>query len=134
MPEIGFEISGTDITTATIRPDNDFSRNYKPNVRVAEFGNGYQQRAKPGINNIVETFAMQFKNREKSAADDIIKFFNDKAGVTSFNVTVPDDNSTSTDQYGNKVSTIKVICESWSQQYNNANHYNVNANFKRLYV
>ena len=38
MPDIGFQISGTNITTATIRPDNDLTKNSKPKVKIAKFG------------------------------------------------------------------------------------------------
>lgn len=133
MADIGFEISGTNITTQTIRPDNDFQRNMSPTVKTAQFGDGYEQRAISGINNIQQTFAMQFKNREKAVADDIIKFFDDKAGVTSFNFTYPDVNSSTNDSDGNPVSTIRVVCVSWSIQYIYGSHYTINSNFKRVY-
>ena len=47
---IGFQISGTNITTATIRPDNDLTRSTKSLVRKIRFGDGYEQRGKKGIN------------------------------------------------------------------------------------
>ncbi len=133
MPDIGFQISGTNITTATIRPDNDLRRNSKPKVRTAKFGDGYEQRAAKGINHIEETYKLNMKNRERTVADDIVKFFDDKGGVSSFDFTIPDANSSTNDSDGNPVSTIKVVCDSWSIQYGNANHYNVDASFRRIY-
>ena len=133
MADIGFEISGTNITTATVRPDNDLARSSKPRVRTVRFGHGYEQRGVSGINNITETYRVNMKNREKTAADDIIKFFDDKAGITSFSFTVPDSNSSTNDSDGNPVKTIKVVCDNYSIQYANANHYNVSANFRRVY-
>tara|TARA_B100000965_G_C19467002_1_gene702357 strand:+ start:424 stop:831 length:408 start_codon:yes stop_codon:yes gene_type:complete len=133
MADIGFEISGTNITTATIRPDNDLQRSATPKVRRVKFGHGYEQRGRTGINNIEESYTLRFKNREKSTADDIIKFFDDKAGITSFSFTIPDSNSTTNDSAGNPVSTIKVVCEKYSIKYGNANHYDVNATFRRVY-
>ena len=59
---IGFEISGTNITTATIRPDNDLSRTTTPKVRITKFGNGYEQRGKMGLNHLEETYAVRFEN------------------------------------------------------------------------
>ena len=133
MADIGFEISGTNIATRTIRPDNDFQRNMIPAVKTAKFGDGYEQRGRKGINNIEQTFAMQFKNRDKADADDIVKFFDDKAGVTSFIFTYPDINSSTNDSDGNAVTSIRVVCLTWSVQYIYGSHYNVNANFKRVY-
>tara|TARA_Y200000002_G_scaffold381621_1_gene396124 strand:+ start:2666 stop:3070 length:405 start_codon:yes stop_codon:yes gene_type:complete len=134
MPDIGFQISGTNITTATIRPDNDLAKNSKPKVKVARFGDGYEQRAAKGINHIEESYRVTMKNRERTVADDIVKFFDDKGGVSSFDFTVPDANGSTNDSSGNPVTTIKVVCSTWSLQYANANHYNVSAQFKRIYV
>ena len=134
MANIGFEISGTNITTATIRPDNDLAKNSKPKVKVARFGDGYEQRAAKGINHIEESYRVTMKNRERTVADDIVKFFDDKGGVSSFDFTVPDANGSTNDSSGNPVTTIKVVCSTWSLQYANANHYNVSAQFKRIYV
>jgi|TARA_B100001540_G_C15578469_1_gene538392 phage-related protein len=133
MADIGFEISGTNITTATIRPDNDLQRKSTPKVRKVKFGHGYEQRGAVGINNIEETYSVRFKNREKAAADDIIKFFEDKAGVTSFSFTIPDSNSSTNDSDGNPVTTVKVVCDTYSIKYANANHYDVSATFRRVY-
>ena len=72
-------------------------------------------------------------NRERTVADDIVKFFDDKGGVLSFDFTIPDANSSTNDSDGNPVTTVKVVCTNWSVQYANANHYNVSAQFKRIY-
>jgi phage-related protein len=133
MADIGFQISGTGITTAVIRPDNDLTKSSKPKVKISRFGDGYEQRAKPGINHIAEKYKITLKNREKSVADDIIKFFNDKGGISSFDFTLPDSNSSTNDSYGNTVSTIKVVCDSWNLQYSNASNYNVSAMFRKIH-
>jgi len=133
MADIGFQISGTSITTATIRPDNSLTRQSKPKVRVAKFGDGYEQRARKGINHIEETYKLTMKNRAKETADDMIKFFDIKGGVSAFDFTLPDSNSSTNDSAGNGVSTIKVVCDTWSIQYENGSHYNVNASFRRIY-
>mgnify|MGYP001167079631 FL=1 len=125
---IGFQISGTNITTATIRPDNDLTRSTKPLVRVVKFGDGYEQRGKKGINSLQESYSIQLKNREKATADDIIKFFDDKGSVTSFDFTVPDENSTNSER------TIKVVCDNYSIKYGNGNFYTISATFRRIYA
>lgn len=127
MPDIGFEISGTGITTATIRPDNTLTRSSKPSTRVVKFGNGYEQRGRAGINNIEETYSITMSNREKATADDIVKFLDNTFGVTSFDFTVPDSNSDT------NVSTIKVVCDDYAINYGNGNYYDVNASFRRVY-
>ena len=70
---IGFTVPN--IPTRKVLPDKTLSRQAAPRVRVAQFGEGYQQRAIDGINNIVDTYSIMFANREKIEADDILAFF-----------------------------------------------------------
>tara|TARA_X000001036_G_scaffold380857_1_gene372531 strand:- start:349 stop:954 length:606 start_codon:yes stop_codon:yes gene_type:complete len=91
---IGFTVPN--IPTRKVLPDKTLSRQAAPRVRVAQFGEGYQQRAIDGINNIVDTYSIMFANREKIEADDILAFFDTKAAVTAFDFTIPDTNSTTT--------------------------------------
>tara|TARA_R110002167_G_scaffold125490_4_gene305724 strand:- start:1188 stop:1769 length:582 start_codon:yes stop_codon:yes gene_type:complete len=83
------------ITNSKVLPDKSLSRSSTPAVRTAQFGDGYQQRVADGLNSIAESYSVSFANRGKSVADDIISFFTANKGVTSFNFTLPDTNSTS---------------------------------------
>lgn len=126
---LGFQISGTNITTATIIPDKSLSRTSTPKIRSAIYGDGYEQRAKSGLNSIEEEFNVTFVNRTKAVVDDLNVFFADKAGVSSFPFTIPDtDNTTTTGE-----KTIKVVCSTWETYYSNSDHYSMNATFKRIY-
>ena len=89
---IGF--TATNITTQVV-PDRSLTSNNSPNVRVAQFGDGYQQRASIGINNVSQEYVLTFSNRTKTEVDDIAAFFESKNGVTAFDFTIPDTNSTS---------------------------------------
>jgi len=89
---IGFIV--TNITDKVL-PDKTLAMSSKPNVLVAKFGDGYQQRIASGLNSIEESFSVAFQNRPKVEADDIEAFFSAKKGVTSFAFTYPDTNSTS---------------------------------------
>ena len=89
---IGFIV--TNITDKVL-PDKTLAMSSKPNVLVAKFGDGYQQRIAAGLNSITESFSVAFQNRPKIEADDIEAFFSAKKGVTSFAFTYPDTNSTS---------------------------------------
>jgi len=90
---LGFIV--TNITDRKIRADKNLRRTFKPRVRSAKFGDGYEQRRVDGINNINESYSVNFNNRTSSEADDIIAFFNTNGAVTSFDFTLPDTNSTS---------------------------------------
>tara|TARA_Y100000814_G_C12180447_1_gene351102 strand:+ start:155 stop:553 length:399 start_codon:yes stop_codon:yes gene_type:complete len=130
MPDIGFSVPGV---TGQVVADRTLSRTSAPKVRTAKFGDGYEQRMVDGLNSIEESYSVNFNNRLKAESDDIIAFFNSKKGVTSFQFTYPDSNSSSNDSNGNPVTTIKVVCRSWSQSYANDEAYNISATFERVY-
>ena len=119
---IGF----TDLTSTVRRPDKMMQAQSTPTRFVANFGDGYQQRLAKGINNLAQKYSVAFNNRTKEEIDDIIAFFVNKAGVTNFNFTIPDSNNSGE-------TTIKVICESWSQVYTTGDYYGCSATFTRVY-
>ena len=68
-----------------------------------------------------------FNNRLKAEADDIISFFKAKKGISSFLFTVPDSNSSGSED------TVKVLCENYSTNFVNSNFYSISAQFRRVY-
>ena len=119
---IGF----TDLTSTVRRPDKGMTRQSQPKVFKAEFGDGYEQRLASGINNLAESYGVAFSNRTKEEIDDITAFFANKGAVTAFNFTIPDSNNSGE-------TTVKVICDSWSQAYRYGDYYNCSATFRRVY-
>ena len=119
---IGF----TDLTSTVRRPDKNMSAQSTPNVRVTDFGDGYQQRIAAGINNLAQNYSVAFSNRTKEEIDDIVAFFVSKGGVTNFTFTIPDSNNSGE-------TAIKVICEKWGQIYRVGDYYSCTATFKRVY-
>ena len=86
---IGFSNGST-----TFVPDKGFSRKNTPVVFRAEFGDGYEQRVANGINNLKQEFSLNFATRTKAEIDDIVDWFELKAGVTAFTYTYSDSNAT----------------------------------------
>lgn len=117
----------TDLGNTPRVPDKGFTKTSKPRVRKMVFGDGYEQRAVDGINNLTETYNLTFSNRTKAETDDIIAFLDSKAGVTLFNFTVPDTNSSGSEK------TIKVVCDTYSQTYSYDDFYTCTATFRRVY-
>ncbi len=64
--------------------DKAVSETTAPNVFIHTFGDGYEQRLARGINANDQTYAVSFITRTKAEANNIITFFEDKGGVTSF--------------------------------------------------
>ena len=116
----------TDLTSTVRRPDKMMTSSSTPNVLLAKFGDGYEQRLAAGINNLTQEYAVQFQDRTKEEIDDITAFFTSKAGVTKFDFTIPDSNNSGE-------TTIKVICAAWSQAYKYGDYYGCSATFRRVY-
>ena len=121
---IGFTVTGI---TDKVVPAKTLTKQSNPRVRIQKFGDGYEQRLVDGINNINETYSLTFANRAKEEADDIIAFFDTKAGATAFDFTIPDTNA------GGNERTIKVVCDSWSVSFTNNEFHNIQTTFRRVY-
>lgn len=119
---LGFDANGTQM-----RPDKSMKRIIKPKTRVANFGDGYEQRSSIGINSFKETYTVTFKNRAKAIIDDVVVFLNSKAGVTNFNFVIPDTN------VGSGETTIKVVCEDYSISYDSGDYYSLTTKLRRVY-
>ena len=119
---IGF----TDLTSTVRKPDKSMTRSTKPRVHIATFGDGYEQRLADGINTLEETFNISFNTRTKEEIDDIVAFFENKAGVTAFTYTIPDSNNSGE-------TAIKVVCSTWNKVWNYGDYYSATATFRRVY-
>ena len=120
---VGFNVGGS---LGVVKPDKSMVRSSTPRVFTTDFGDGYEQRLANGINNLVETYTITFNNRTKEDIDDITAFFATKGGVTAFNYIIPDSNNSGE-------TTVKVICDNWSQAYNHGDYYSCAASFRRVY-
>ena len=95
---IGFIVPN--ITSSKVIPDKSLSRSATTSVRVAKFGDGYQQRVADGLNSIAALFSITLANRSKTDIDDIVAFFELNRGVTSFNFTTYSGNTGTTPSSG----------------------------------
>jgi len=123
---IGFTTSAT-YGSRDIIPDKGLGRQSRPRVRIAKFGDGYEQRIADGLNPIEETFSVSFNNRSAAEIDDIIGYLASLGGVSSFNFTFPDDNGVGGE------TTIKVVCDNYGQTYTNDGYPSATATFRRVY-
>lgn len=86
----------------TYAPDYQAQAQYKPRVRVAAFGDGYEQRVPFGINTNPQTWTLKFENRDNTEGTAIQSFLNARGGYDSFVWTPP----------GQSVS-LKFVCREW---------------------
>lgn len=116
----------TDLTSTQRVPDKGLNSSNTPRTFTVEFGDGYEQRVANGINALQQSFSVSFNTRPKAEIDDIIAFFVNKAGVTAFSFTYADSNNSGE-------TTIKVVCEDWSQSWDYDNFYSASATFRKVY-
>ncbi len=77
---------------------------YKPDVRNAKFGDGYEQRLANGLNNRPRQWKVIFANRVTATADQMQAFLDARGAVESFDWTPP---------HG---SAGKWVCREWTEQ------------------
>ena len=122
---IGFIYTGSTYAT----PDKQLTKTSTPRVLTAKFGDGYEQRAVDGINNLEESYALTFKTREKAEIDDIVAFLDSKQNVTKFTFTFPDTNNTT--RTGER--DVKVVAQEYSTNYEYDNFYTLNVTLRRVF-
>ena len=122
---IGFIYTGNTYAT----PDKSMTKSSTPRMRTAKFGDGYEQRIVDGINNLEESYTLNFATRPKADIDDIVSFLDTKAGVTKFTLTLPDtNNTTSTGE-----RDVKVVSTNYSVTYDYDNFYSLSLSLKRVF-
>ena len=107
-------------------PDKNVSRSSTPKLHMAKFGDGYEQRARRGLNSLTEVFAVSFENRTLQEANELVEFFDIVLGVTAFEFTLPGDSLASYD-------TCLVVCDDYSRTFTYNNYNTVAATFRKVY-
>lgn len=83
------------------RPETAYQVSHEPKVKVAKFGNGYEQRVKDGINNQLKTYQLSFI-KHADIGKQINEFLKARGAVESFLWLTSDDNS-----------KRKFVCRGW---------------------
>lgn len=125
---LGF-VNGTTTSSTRVTPDKTMSRAGTPKVFLATFGDGYEQRAPDGLNNVKEEYSLTFNNRNKEEIDAIVATFELRKGVTAFDLTIPATNADGTAAE----RSVRVVCHSYSHSYDSDNFYSCTATFRRVY-
>ncbi|HQU03491.1 MAG TPA: phage tail protein [Acidocella sp.] len=92
------------MTTFIWNPDFNAQVTYAPNVLVAKFGDGYEQRVQFGINANLQKWNLTFKGRQDAEANAIDAFLQTAGGLNSFAWTPP----------GQTVA-LKFVCRKWTK-------------------
>ena len=104
-------------TFPSIQPTYGASKTSRPRVLNVQFGDGYSQRVRFGLNTDLKTWNLTW-NVSETDADTIESFLEARAGVESFEWT-PLDTSTS----------YRWICQEWSKTIPYVNRATITATF-----
>lgn len=110
------------MTTFTWTPDFGLEADYKPRVRLARFGDGYEQRVGDGINTDQDKWNLTFTVRTDTETSAILAFLKARNGIEAFDWT-PAGESTA----------IRVVCREWHRTFDKFNLNTVTATFDRVF-
>ena len=126
-------MAGFDGSTNCWIPDVPLTREDSVRVRVAQFGDGYQQRTLDGINAVNTKFSLQWVNRQSDVIEAMTAYWVAQKGE-SFNF------------YEQQTATMwRVVCDNWRVSWDiRRRHFTgfvptplyygtVSAEFNRLY-
>ena len=98
------------------------SKQSKPDVRIVQYGDGYQQRLTYGLNQNLKIWNPEFQNISETDADTIETFLDARAADNaSFEWTPPGESSSS-----------KFICLNWSKSIPYNNRATISASFQEI--
>lgn len=89
--------------TLVLSPAFNLTERREPRVLRQVFGDGYEERARDGINTIRSIWSVQAEGLTDTQKTNLASQLDSWAGVTSFNW----------DPYGN-ATTRKYVCDTWS--------------------
>jgi len=101
---------------------DDYQFSEEPRVRKAQFGDGYAQTAKDGLNANPRVFELAWPNLNTAQKDTIINFLRARGGSEAFYWTPPKE-----------VTAIKVKATSWSTQTVQGPWWSLSARFEQVF-
>lgn len=111
-----------------ITADRGLSRQVSFATLKANFGDGYSQRARDGINSKMESISIAFNNRDYKEGNLIAKFLDSRQAL-NFDLTLTD---TVVDEVDN-TEVLRVTCDGYNLVYINDITISIQATFKRVY-
>ena len=101
-------------------PDPGANLDTEFKLRVAKFGDGYQQRAPDGINNVDDKWSLTF-TRTADVIDQIHQFLLGKKNGESFTFTPP------------RGTEVRVICSKFSRTFSDRSTNRLTLTLERVY-
>lgn len=106
--------------TFTWFPDASFQKRVDPKVRLARFGDGYEQRIRDGINTMPQKWSLTFTG-SRNEIDPIDAFLTEHGGADYFLWTTPDQ------------VQGKYVCRSWTKKRERSVKVSIDAEFEQVF-
>lgn len=103
-------------------PSYNLSVNHEPRIQSIQFGEGYEQRIKDGINNDRLNLSLSFESRTEAEATAILHFLHSREGFGSFYFKTPAPYSI----------IKKFVCKSFSSNFVFADNYTIQCSFMEV--
>ena len=117
-----FDDATVGVATGQTTPDFGAQKQSKPNIRVARFGDGYEQRTAFGINTNPKIWNLTWSAKSNSVAAAIEAFFDARGGQEAFTWT-PLGSATA----------YKWVCRQWNRELQYADINTVTATFEQVF-
>jgi phage-related protein len=109
-------------TFPAITPSYGAQKTSQPRVRTVQFGDGYSQRLRYGLNTNPKSWDLTWQNITESDADTIEAFLDARGGAESFDWTPPGGES-----------NAKWICQQWNKTIPYVNRATITATFAQVF-
>ena len=110
-------------TFPSIAPDYGLAKQSAPVIRKVQFGDGYEQRLRFGLNQNPKTWPLTWSNITNAEAAQIEAFLDARADDgDSFDWTPPDT-----------TTSYKWVCETWDKTMNVFNRNTITATFRQVF-
>lgn len=109
------------MATFTWTPSFEATEASRPRVRKTQFGDGYEQRVRFGLNTNPKEWSLTFAERSDAERDAILAFLDARGGAESFDWTAP------------RGGAGKYVCEEWQVTLRACNFNTIQAKFRQVY-
>ena len=109
-------------TFPSIDPDFGATKSSSPRVRNVQFGDGFSQRLRYGLNQDAKQWDLTWQNISEADSDTIEAFLEARGGAEHFDWSPPDE-----------TETYKWICQQWSKRMTSAGLNELTATFQQVF-
>jgi phage-related protein len=104
------------------KPSYNSEASMKPRAKSIKFGDGYEQRAPDGINNVLLAFDLSFATKRENEATAILHFLHVRAAWESFVFNAPNPYNV------NK----RYVCREWTPSFIFKDNFTIRATFEEV--